>query len=57
MKTTRRLLLLVGALGLAAVSFGLSKGDPILDHLFTIICSTSLIFGYFQIGKTKKHKC
>nr|WP_321232397.1 hypothetical protein [uncultured Psychroserpens sp.] len=49
MKTTRNLLLFVGTAGLSAAFFGLINGDTFMDHLMTIICGASLIYGYFQL--------
>ena len=54
MKTTRYILLCVGLAGLAAAFFGLINGDAFTDQLMTIICGTSLIYGYFTIHKSEK---
>lgn len=53
MKTTRHILLFVGSAGLSAAFFGLVNGDAFADHLMTIICGASLIYGYFTIHKTE----
>ncbi|WP_299225534.1 hypothetical protein [uncultured Psychroserpens sp.] len=51
MKTTRNLLLFIGSAGLSAAFFGIVNGDAITDHLMTIVCGSSLIYGYFQLKK------
>ena len=53
MKATRNILLGVGILGISAACFGWINGDAIMDHLITMICGVSLIFGYFTIHKTE----
>lgn len=57
MKTTRYILLFVGSAGLSAALFGIMNGDPFTDHLMTIVCGLSLIYGYFTIHKTEKTNC
>lgn len=53
MKATRNILLGIGIMGLSAASFGWINGDAFMDHLITMICGVSLIFGYFTIHKTE----
>jgi hypothetical protein len=53
MKRTKYLLLFIGLSGIAAATFGLVKGDAFADHLMTIICGVSLIYGSIQLGKTQ----
>lgn len=56
MKTTRHILLFVGIAGLSAAFFGLFNGDAFMDHLITLICGASLIYGYFQLNDYDKLK-
>lgn len=56
MKRTKYILLFIGSAGLAAAAIGLVNGDAFSDHLMTIVCGASLIFGYFQIKNQKTIK-
>lgn len=49
MKRTKYMLLFIGLAGMAAAVFGLIEGDAFTDHLMTMICGVSLIYGYFQL--------
>ncbi|MCK8479299.1 hypothetical protein [Psychroserpens algicola] len=49
MKATRYVLLFVGIAGLSAAFYGLFNGDAFMDHLMTLVCGASLIYGYFQL--------
>ncbi|WP_204344158.1 hypothetical protein [Psychroserpens algicola] len=49
MKATRYALLFVGIAGLSAAFYGLFNGDAFIDHLMTLVCGASLIYGYFQL--------
>ncbi len=51
MKSTRYVLFAIGLLGLIASGYNLSQGEPFTDSLVTIICSASLVFGAWQLGK------
>lgn len=53
MKRMKYLALCIGLLGIAAATFELLKGDAFMDHLMTIICGVSLIYGSIEFGKTK----
>jgi len=54
MKATRYILLIIGILGLITAFFGLINGDAFANQLITIVCSSSLIYGYYTIGRTEK---
>lgn len=56
MKSTRIFLLVLGLLGIAAAIFGMVNGDDLMDQLITIVCSASLIFGYYHFGKETEKK-
>ncbi|WP_323787100.1 hypothetical protein [Psychroserpens sp.] len=56
MKRTKYILLFIGTAGLTAASIGLVNGDAFSDHLMTIVCGASLIFGSFQIKNQKTIK-
>ena len=56
MKSTKYVLLLIGLAALAVSFYGLIKGDALLDHVISIVCGLSLLFGYFQINKLEKIK-
>lgn len=49
MKRTKYILLFIGIAGLAAATFGLVKGDAFADHIMTLVCGASLIYGYFEM--------
>lgn len=51
MKRTKYILLFIGIAGLAAAVFGMLKGDAFTDHIITLVCGSSLIYGYFEIKK------
>ncbi|NRA93528.1 MAG: hypothetical protein HRU26_12765 [Psychroserpens sp.] len=54
MKATRNILLFLGTAGLSAAIFGLLNGDALMDQLMTMICGASLIYGYVDLGRSKK---
>ncbi|MFK7781163.1 hypothetical protein [Psychroserpens sp.] len=56
MKTTRYILLVIGILGLITALFGLINGDALTDQLITIVCGSSLIYGYFQLKNSTEIK-
>lgn len=55
MKRTKYILLFIGIAGLAAATYGLVKGDAFTDHIMTLVCGASLIYGYFEL-KTQESK-
>lgn len=57
MKATRNLLLCIGTAGLSAAVFGLVNGDAFLDHVFTLVCGASLVYGYYQLKNEETTNC
>ena len=57
MKITRVILLVIGLLGLFTGCFGLINGDAFTDQIMTLICGSSLIYGYFALHKKEKVDC
>lgn len=49
MKRTKYILLFIGVAVLAAATYGLVKGDAFTDHIMTLVCGASLIYGYFEL--------
>jgi len=56
MKRTAYMLLFIGLAGLVAAIFGLVKGENFTDHVMTMVCGASLIYGYFQLKNHKPDK-
>ena len=49
MKRTKFILLFIGIAGLVAATYGLVKGEAFTDHIMTLVCGASLIYGYFEM--------
>ena len=51
MKDSRYILLIIGILGLAAAGYSLIQGNSFTDNIIPLICGSSLIYGYLEMGK------
>lgn len=54
MKITKYILLIIGILGIGAAVYGMVNGDTITDHIITLICGASLIYGFYALNKKEK---
>ncbi len=54
MKTTRYMLLIIGNLGLITAVLSIVSGSRFTDQIMTLVCSLSLIYGYYALQKTRK---
>lgn len=55
MKSTKYILLIVGILGIGAGIFGIFNGQPYTNHIITLICGASLIYGFYELNKKDKN--
>lgn len=56
MKDSRYVLLVIGILGLAAAAYSLANGNSFTDNIIPLICGSSLIYGYIEMGKKPKEE-
>jgi len=56
MKQIKLTLLVIGILGSAAGIYGMTSGQELNQYLLSLVCGSSLIFGYFAIDKPKTLK-
>ena len=54
MKNTKYILLIIGLLAIAATVYFLIQGEPFTEQIITLVCGSSLIYGYFELNKASK---
>lgn len=54
MKSAKYVLLVIGALGIAASVYGSIIDEEITNHIIGLVCGASLIYGYFELNKADK---
>ena len=55
MKSAKYILLVIGILAIAATIYNLIQGELFTEQIITLVCSASLIFGYYEFTKAEKN--
>jgi hypothetical protein len=54
MKNTKYVLLFIGIIAISFTIYNLIQGESFSDQIISLVCGSSLIYGYYQLGKFDK---
>lgn len=53
---TSTILLIIGVLGIGASIYGMVQDQSLSEHMLSLVCGTSLLYGYRELRKKEKNE-